>query len=224
MDVIFIEREVTARLLLSLPYRDILQVGFWSPFSRLFSPWLFVRWKCVVEAEEVFCSPTIKSTTSVTSKSRRTFHFGQRNQSNSWTEGADKRDRIEVDFGFCNVFGWMVPNFAWIAAWLNKKLMKDQQFHSGGLDKSEVQAQSSPHLKLLSPPLLPLTETRRTIYLRNWRMPYTYRMCPASRTTKRICEARVFWYRSISKAERAFDSTHRDCPAVECAVLIVAPM
>lgn len=58
--------------------------------------------------------------------------------------------------GVCNLFRRFVPNFARIAALLNRKSEKGPTFHFGKLNETKIEALETLQYRLLSPPILAL--------------------------------------------------------------------
>ena len=125
--------------------------------------------------------------------------------------------------GLCNVFRRFVPNFARIAAPLNRKLRKGEPTVFGPLNEEEMGALEELKKRLIEPPIL-------TLPRRDGRYTVDTDACDKQVGCVLLQEqpevpARPigYWSRSLNQAERAYDTTHRECLAVVWAVLLLRP-
>lgn len=81
-----------------------------------------------------------------------TWHFEK--ATNTLPRIQNSTDMTEGKSVLClwDVFLWLVPNFAGIAAPLNKNLKNDQPFHFRRLNETEIEACETVEHRLLSPP------------------------------------------------------------------------
>lgn len=110
-----------------------------------------------------------------------------------------------------------VPNFAGIAALLNIKLPEDQPTHLEKLDEDEILIQQTLQQKLITPPVLALPGSTSTYPL-----------------DSDACNRQIGWVllqqqpepdkpngycsKSLNDANPAYDTVHKDCLAIFCAV------
>lgn len=99
--------------------------------------------------------------------------------------------------------------------------MKDQPLHFDGLDETEVQTLSELQSKVFSSSFLALLRLTRKHSLDtdvcNKQMGWVLIQKQPDGYAKQVrC-----WYRSLNKAEKAYDTTHCECLAVVWAVLLL---
>lgn len=123
----------------------------------------------------------------------------------------------------CNVFRRFVPNFARIAAQLNKLLQKDQPAWFKALDETKLAALKTLKAALIKPPVLTLPNKSGHITLDvdtcNVQIGYVLFQELPEDTLKPIGH----WSRSLSAADRKYVATRRECFANVCAVLVLRP-
>ena len=126
--------------------------------------------------------------------------------------------------GLCNVYRRFVPNFSRVATPLNKKMKKDMPTKWGDLTDDETKAFNELKTKLTSPPVLALPRLGHQ-YTVETDACATQVGCvllqdqPGEKYPKPI----GYWSRTLTAAEKNYDTTQRECLAVVWAVLTLRP-
>ena len=125
--------------------------------------------------------------------------------------------------GLCNVYRRFVKDFAKIAAPLNDKLRKGEPARFHTLNQAESDAFAELKERLTSPPVLALP--RRDGHLTLDTDACARQLgCVLLQTQPDGTDRPLgYWSRSLSSAERNYDTTERECLAVVWSVLLLRP-
>ena len=126
--------------------------------------------------------------------------------------------------GLCNVYRRFVPNFARIAAPLNKKLMKDQPTNFETLSAEEYDAFQTLKRRLIEPPILALPKGSKPYRLETDACDHQVG-CVLTQEQDDPKDYRPigYWSRSLTKAEKNYSATERECLAIVWSVLLLRP-
>lgn len=112
-------------------------------------------------------------------------------------------------------------SFAWISAFVVKKQKKYQSKHFGDSTARELRATHELQDKLMSTPILASQKTKGKYKLDtnacNVYVGYTLQQKQFVETAKPV----AYWPRSLTKAERSYNTTKQKCLAVVSSVLIL---
>ena len=125
--------------------------------------------------------------------------------------------------GLCNVFRRFVPNFSRIAAPLNKKLKKGEPQHFDHLTDEELSAMKDLQDKLITPPVLALPRPNGRITIDTDACAYQVGCVLLQEQEDQTVKPIGYWSRSLTDAERRYDTTQRECLAVVWAILLLRP-
>ena len=125
--------------------------------------------------------------------------------------------------GMCNVYRRFIKNFARIAAPLNRKLEKNQPFTFGTITGTDYEAFQELKTKLISPPILALPRHGYKYTLDTDACVYQVG-CTLLQEQPNGDKLPVgYWSRSLTKAEKNYSATERECLAIVWGILTLRP-
>ena len=125
--------------------------------------------------------------------------------------------------GLCNVYRRFVEAFARKAAPLTKKLQKDQPFDFGELTLEETEAYEQLRDSMISPPVLALPKAGKTYVLDTDACNYQLGCVLMQEQDDGSHRPIGYWSRSLTKAEKNYSTTEKECLAIVWAVLTLRP-
>ena len=125
--------------------------------------------------------------------------------------------------GLCNIFRRFVPNFARIATPLNQKLEKDQPTKFGHLTDEEREAFEELKRRLTSPPILALPKQKGYYKLDTDACDHQVG-CTLLQDQEDAGYVPIgYWSRALTKQERDYTTTEKECLAIVWAILLLRP-
>lgn len=121
------------------------------------------------------------------------------------------------------MFRRFVPNFARIAEPLNRKLRKDEPTKFDSLTTEETEAFETLKSKLVEPPVLALPRGKGRYTVDTDACNEQVGCVLLQEQPDGVKRPIGYWPRTLTTAERAYGTTHRECLAVIWAVLILRP-
>ena len=125
--------------------------------------------------------------------------------------------------GLCNVFRRFVPNFLRIATPPNRKLEKGQPAKFGDFTDEEHEAFEELKRRLTSPPILALPNQKGSY---RWDTDACDHQvgCTLLKDQEGLGYALIgYWSRALTKPERDFTTTEKECLAIVWAILLLRP-
>lgn len=130
---------------------------------------------------------------------------------------------LQSFLGLCNVYRRFVPNFARIAAPLTKKLRKGEPQNFGDLDKAESEAYERLRDSMISPPVLALPRAGYSYTLDTDACDYQVGCVLLQEQPDKTLRPVGYWSRSLTKAEKNYSTTEKECLAIVWAALMLRP-
>ena len=124
--------------------------------------------------------------------------------------------------GLCNVFRRFVPNFARVAAPLNLMLQKGQPDKFDELTDEQKAAFNELKERLISPPILALPQPHGH-YVLDTDACDKQVGCVLMQEQEGTLRPIGYWSRSLTPAEKNYDTTQREWLAVVWAILLLRP-
>ena len=125
--------------------------------------------------------------------------------------------------GLCNVYRRFVPNFSRIASPLTAKLEKGKDATFPTLTEEEENAFLTLKKKLASPPELALPQSGRTYIVDTDACDKQVGCVLLQEDENDVLHPIGYWSRTLTKPEKNYDATHRECLAIVWAVLVLRP-
>ena len=125
--------------------------------------------------------------------------------------------------GLCNVYRRFVASFARVAAPLTAKLQKDRPFNFGPLNKEETEAYERLRDSMISPPVLALPTAGKPYVLDTDACDYQVGCVLLQEQDDGTNRPVGYWSRSLSKAEKNYSTTEKECLAIVWAALTLRP-
>ena len=125
--------------------------------------------------------------------------------------------------GICNVYRRFVPNFARIAAPLNRMLKKGEPKDIDTLLPEQADAFEALKTALLNPPILALPRREGHFTLDTDASEHQVGCCLMQEQPNGDRLPVGYWSRSLNDAERNYSTTEKECLAVVWAVLLLRP-
>jgi len=130
---------------------------------------------------------------------------------------------LQSFLGLCNVYRRFVPNFARIAEPLTKKLRKGEPQTFGDLNEEESQAYVRLRDSMISPPVLALPRAGYPYTLDTDACDHQVGCVLMQEQEDGTLRPVGYWSRSLTKAEKNYSTTEKECLAIVWAVLALRP-
>jgi hypothetical protein len=116
--------------------------------------------------------------------------------------------------GLCNVYRRFVPGFAKIASPLNALLRKGESPQLGPFNKDQLEAFMTLKERLINPPILSLPRSQGQYTLDTDASQDQIGCCLFEEQGEKKLKPIGYWSRSLTKAERSYYTTEKECLAI----------
>ena len=125
--------------------------------------------------------------------------------------------------GMCNVYRRFVPNFARIAAPLNKRLKKGEPTQLGPLSEEELESYETLKTNLVTAPILALPREGYRFTLDTDACDYQVGCVLLQEQPNGDKHPIGYWSRGLNSAEKNYSTTEKECLAIVWSILTLRP-